>query len=156
MTRMTTIVPRNMNTKLTIFNRGVISGVLVVIGKDLNGRVLSDSEKELITSITSAGGFVGAVIAGLLAHRFGRRPTIWFASILFTLGAVIQASSYSIAQMTVGRFLIGLGVGSAAMIVPLYISELSPSRFRGRMILVDVISITGKDISLDLTVSEQD
>lgn len=121
--------------------------MLVVIGKDLNGRTLSEGEKELITAITSAGGFVGAIIAGLLAHRFGRRQTIWFASILFTIGAAIQAASYSIAQMTVGRFLIGLGVGSAAMIVPLYISELSPSRFRGRMILVDVISITGTCIS---------
>ena len=80
--------------------------MLVVIGSDLNGRPITDSEKELITSITSGGGFVGAVIAGLLADRFGRRSTIWFASVLFTIGAIVQATSYSIAQMTVGRLLI--------------------------------------------------
>jgi len=40
----------------------------------------------------------------------------------------------------------GLGVGSAAMVVPLYIAELSPSRHRGRMVLVDVISITGGQV----------
>ncbi|KAI6802370.1 myo-inositol transporter [Hortaea werneckii] len=41
--------------------------------------------------------------------------------------------------MSVGRFLIGLGVGSASMIVPLYIAEISPARFRGRMISIDMI-----------------
>ena len=125
------------------YDTGVISGVLVVIGNDLDGRPLSDSEKELITSITSGGGFIGAIIAGFLADRFGRRSTIGFASVLFTIGAIVQATSFTIVQMTVGRFLIGLGVGSAAMIVPLYIAELSPARFRGRMVVVDVISITG-------------
>jgi len=89
-----------------LLHSGVISGVLVVIGSDLNGRPLSDSEKELITSITSAGGFIGAIIAGFLADRLGRRSTIWFSSVLFTIGAIIQATSYSIAQMTIGRFLI--------------------------------------------------
>jgi MFS transporter, SP family, solute carrier family 2 (myo-inositol transporter), member 13 len=37
---------------------------------------------------------------------------------LFVIGAILQATSYSLAQMTVGRFVVGLGVGSAAMIVP--------------------------------------
>lgn len=77
-----------------------------MIGIDLSGHVLSASEKQLITSITSGGGLVGAIIAGFLANRLGHHPTIWFASILFTIGALIQATSYSIAQMTVGRFVI--------------------------------------------------
>lgn len=47
---------------------------------------------------------------------YGRRPAIWFASVLFTVGAVIQASSYTIAQMSVGRVAVGLGVGSASMV----------------------------------------
>lgn len=93
-------------TRYLLLHSGVISGVLVVIGSDLDGHTITDSEKELITSITSAGGFVGAVIAGLLADKFGRKPTIWFASVLFTIGALIQATAYTIAQMTVGRFLI--------------------------------------------------
>lgn len=45
------------------YDTGVISGVLVVIGTDLDGRGITSSEAELITSITSAGGFVGAIIA---------------------------------------------------------------------------------------------
>ncbi|KAL2879813.1 hypothetical protein SGCOL_004857 [Colletotrichum sp. CLE4] len=118
---------------------GVISGVLVVIGKDLDSKELTHSEKELITAVTAAGALIGAVIAGITADKYGRKPAIWFASVLFTIGALLQATSFTIAQMTVGRLVIGFGVGSASMIVPLYIAEISPARFRGRMISIDMI-----------------
>jgi MFS transporter, SP family, solute carrier family 2 (myo-inositol transporter), member 13 len=62
---------------------------------------------------------------------------------LFIIGAVLQAASYSLAQMTVGRLIVGFGVGSAAMIVPLYIAEVAPAKYRGRMIGLDNMSITG-------------
>ncbi|KAJ0270271.1 hypothetical protein COL940_011791 [Colletotrichum noveboracense] len=121
------------------YDTGVISGVLVVIGTDLGGKELTHSEKELVTALTAAGALLGAIFAGLTADKLGRKPSIWFASVLFTLGAVIQSASFSVAQMAVGRLVIGLGVGSASMIVPLYIAEISPARFRGRMISVDMI-----------------
>ncbi|WQF84180.1 Putative major facilitator, sugar transporter, major facilitator superfamily [Colletotrichum destructivum] len=121
------------------YDTGVISGVLVVIGTDLEGKELTHSEKELITALTAAGALIGAVIAGITADKYGRKPAIWFASVLFTLGALIQATSYTVAQMAAGRLIIGFGVGSASMIVPLYIAEISPARFRGRMISVDMI-----------------
>lgn len=98
------------------YDTGVISGVLVVIGTDLDSKTLSSSEKELITALCAAGALCGAVVAGATADKFGRRPAIWFASVLFTLGAIIQATSYTIAQMSVGRFSIGLGVGSASTV----------------------------------------
>lgn len=97
------------------YDTGVISGVLVVIGSDLNKRPLSDTDKELITTLCAAGAFVGAIVTGISADKLGRKPTIWFASILFTVSALVQAVSYTIAQMSVGRSLIGLGVGSASM-----------------------------------------
>lgn len=98
------------------YDTGVISGVLVVLDSDLNNRPLSDSEKELITTLCAAGAFIGAIVAGVTADRFGRKPATWFASVLFTIGALIQATSYTIAQMSIGRVLIGLGVGSASMV----------------------------------------
>jgi MFS transporter, SP family, solute carrier family 2 (myo-inositol transporter), member 13 len=98
------------------YDTGVISGVLVVIGSDLDGRLLTSNEKELITALCAAGALIGAIIAGITADKYGRRPAIWFASVLFTAGALVQALSYSIIQMCIGRFLIGLGVGSASMV----------------------------------------
>lgn len=99
------------------YDTGIISAILVYLGNDL-GKPVNSSEKELITSITSGGAFIGAVAAGLCADRYGRKMGIYNGCILFVIGAIIQAVSYSIVQMTVGRAVVGLGVGSAAMIVP--------------------------------------
>lgn len=98
------------------YDTGVISGVLVVIGNSLNNQPLSDTDKELITTLCAAGAFIGAIVAGVTADKYGRKPSTWFASVLFTIGAIVQASSYTIAQMSIGRILIGLGVGSASMV----------------------------------------
>lgn len=65
---------------------------------------------------------------------------------LFTIGAILQATAYSIAQMSVGRLVVGFGVGSAAMVVPLYIAEIAPTRVRGRMIGFNNCSITGGQV----------
>lgn len=124
------------------YDTGIISAVLVYLHADL-GKVLNASEKELITSITSGGAFIGAIAAGLTADRFGRKVAIYVGCVLFVVGAVLQAAAYSLAQMTVGRLVVGFGVGSAAMIVPLYIAEVAPAKYRGRMIGLDNMSITG-------------
>ncbi|KAH7417795.1 general substrate transporter [Cadophora sp. MPI-SDFR-AT-0126] len=124
------------------YDTGIISAVLVYLNDDL-GKVLDSSEKELITSITSGGAFIGAIAAGLTADRFGRKGAIYMGCFLFIVGAVLQAAAYSLAQMTVGRLVVGFGVGSAAMIVPLYIAEIAPAKYRGRMIGLDNMSITG-------------
>lgn len=70
-----------------------------------------------MTSLTSGGALIGALIAGLPADRYGRKLGIYVGCLLFLLGSIIQAASYSLAQMSVGRFVVGLGVGSAAMII---------------------------------------
>ena len=83
-----------------------------------------------MTSLTSGGALVGAVGAGLTADRFGRKMPIWAACVVFVVGTVLQTAAYSVAQFAVGRFVVGLGVGSAAMVVPLYIGELAPAKYR--------------------------
>ena len=124
------------------YDTGIISAVLVYINEDL-GQTLNAGNKELITSITSGGAFVGAIAAGLSADRFGRKIAIYLGCLLFVIGAILQATAFSLAQMTVGRLIVGFGVGSAAMIVPLYIAEVAPAKYRGRMIGLDNMSITG-------------
>ncbi|KAJ5709568.1 hypothetical protein N7493_009859 [Penicillium malachiteum] len=124
------------------YDIGIISAILVYLGNDL-GSIINSNEKELITSITSGGAFVGSVVAGLCADRYGRKMGIYNGCVLFIIGAIIQVTSYTLAQMTVGRLVMGLGVGSAAIIVPLYITEVAPAKYRGRMISLDNLSITG-------------
>ncbi|KAF2152780.1 general substrate transporter [Myriangium duriaei CBS 260.36] len=125
------------------YDTGIISAVLVYIGTSLDHKTLKSNEKELITSITSGAAFFGAIFAGLTADKYGRKPGIYLGCVLFIIGAVIQAAAFSLAQMTVGRLVVGFGVGSAAMIVPMYIAEVSPAKYRGRMIGLDNMSITG-------------
>ena len=104
--------------------------MLVTIGKSL-GRELSSSEAELVTSLTSGGALVGAVGAGLTADRFGRKMPIWAACVVFCIGTLLQTVAWHLPQFAVGRFVVGLGVGSAACVVPLYIGELAPAKYRG-------------------------
>jgi SP family myo-inositol transporter-like MFS transporter 13 len=122
------------------YDTGVISAVLVSLGTDL-GKALSSSEQELITSIISGGALIGAVLAGLTSDKYGRKLGIYVGCVLFVVGTVIQAAAYSIAQMTVGRLIVGFGVGNAAMIIPLYIGEMAPARFRGRLIVFDNLCV---------------
>ncbi|KAH3189133.1 hypothetical protein KXV92_004305 [Aspergillus fumigatus] len=122
------------------YDTGVISAVLVSLGTDL-GKKLSSSEQELITSITSGGALIGAVLAGLTSDKYGRKLGIYVGCVLFVVGTVLQTAAYSIAQMTVGRLVVGFGVGNAAMIIPLYIGEMAPARFRGRLIVFDNLCV---------------
>lgn len=128
------------------YDTGIISAVLVYLGKDLNNRLMDNQEKEAITSLCSGGAFFGAILAGVYADRFGRKTGIYIGCVLFTLGALIQAASYTFAQMCVGRLIVGFGVGSAAMIAPLYIAEIAPTKYRGRMIGLNNMSITGGQV----------
>ncbi|GME43498.1 putative mfs sugar [Neofusicoccum parvum] len=127
------------------YDTGIISAVLVYLGSSL-GHELPANEKELITSLCSGGAFIGAIIAGLTADRYGRKVAIYANCFLFTVGAIIQAASYTLAQMAVGRLVVGLGVGSAAMVVPMYIAEIAPTKIRGRMIGLNNMSITGGQV----------
>ncbi|KAF1993779.1 putative transporter [Amniculicola lignicola CBS 123094] len=123
------------------YDTGYISSVLVTIGRSL-GNPLSSSEQELVTSLTSGGALVGAVFAGLVADKYGRKLPIWCACVVFVIGTLLQTAAYHLPQFAVGRFVVGLGVGSAAMIVPLYISELAPAKYRGRMVAFNNMSVT--------------
>ncbi|KAJ8133432.1 hypothetical protein O1611_g184 [Lasiodiplodia mahajangana] len=123
------------------YDTGYISAVLVNIKDDL-GHDLSSSEQELVTAITSAGALIGAVIAGLPADKFGRKFGIYIGCLLFVVGSVLQSAAYSVTQFAIGRFVVGLGVGSATMIVPLYIGEISIAKYRGRTVALNNVSVT--------------
>lgn len=77
-----------------------------------------------------------------MADKYGRKLPIWLACVVFVIGTVLQTAAFHLPQFAIGRFVVGLGVGSAAMIVPLYIGELAPAKYRGRMIAFNNMSVT--------------
>jgi MFS transporter, SP family, solute carrier family 2 (myo-inositol transporter), member 13 len=128
------------------YDTGVISSTLVSIGSDLSSRPLTTVDKSLITSCTSLFALIASPIAGLLADRVGRKNVILFADALFTGGALWQAVTTSVWGMILGRSVVGLAIGAASLIVPLYISELSPGHLRGRLVTVSLLFITGGQV----------
>ncbi|KAI4253050.1 MAG: hypothetical protein LQ352_003942, partial [Teloschistes flavicans] len=81
-------------------------------------------------------------LTGILADTLGRRSIILIADILFVAGALIQAFSTTVWGMILGRSVVGAAVGSASFVVPMYISELAPSAFRGRFVTISSLFIT--------------
>lgn len=125
------------------YDTGYISSALVAIGTDLDNKVLTYGEKEIITAATSLGALCTALIAGLIADFFGRKPVIMFSNVLFLIGASMQCGAHTFWVMTVGRFIMGFGIGIGSLVSPLFISEISPSRFRGRLTVINCLCITG-------------
>ncbi|KAI9499947.1 general substrate transporter [Coemansia spiralis] len=96
----------------------------------------------VITSMLTAGCFVGSLFAGYLADKFSRKRTIMVACVVFTLGAAIQCGSRNRAMLIAGRFVAGLGVGVLSMTVPIFQSEISPPHIRGRLVSLQQWAIT--------------
>lgn len=85
----------------------------------------------MVGSMYTLGGLIGALSAGPVASRYGRLRTMQLTTIFFAIGPVFEALSPSIAVMAFGRLLSGVGAGAAVVIVPLYISEISPPAQKG-------------------------
>ncbi|MGI9048575.1 MAG: sugar porter family MFS transporter [Rubrobacteraceae bacterium] len=121
------------------YDTGVISGALLFIRKDF---ALTDFMQGIIVSILLIGAVAGALIGGPTSDRFGRRMTVFLAAIIFTLGALAAAFSPSAGFLVFARFLLGLGVGLASLVVPLYIAEIVPSDRRGSLVSLNQLMIT--------------
>ena len=128
------------------YDTGVISSTLVSIGTDLSARPLTTLDKSLVTSCTSLFALIASPFAGILADRWGRKIVILVADALFTAGAVWQAVTSTVWGMILGRSMVGLAIGGASLIVPLYIAELAPGHLRGRLVTVSLLFITGGQV----------
>lgn len=125
------------------YDTGYISAALVNVGTDLSNKILTSGEKELITSATSLGALIGALFGGVGANLFGRKRVLLGSNVFFVVGTIIQLVAKHVWTMIAGRFVLGLGVGVASLIAPLMLSELAPSKYRGRLIVTNCIFITG-------------
>jgi len=110
------------------YDTGVISGALLFIPNDFK---LTPFLQGAIVAGLLLGAMIGAALAGRLSDRLGRRRLIIIAAVVFTLGALLAALAPTVWVLIAARVIIGLGVGSAALVVPLYLSEIAPTEVRG-------------------------
>ncbi|CAK9175587.1 unnamed protein product [Ilex paraguariensis] len=109
-----------------------MNGPIVSIAKELGFEGNSFLEG-LVVSIFIGGAFIGSVGSGSLVDKLGCRRTFQVDTIPLILGAIISAQAHSLDEILWGRFLVGLGIGVNTVLVPIYISEVAPTKYRGSL-----------------------
>ena len=120
------------------YDTGVISGALLFIPNDFK---LTPFLQGAIVAGLLLGAMIGAAFAGRLSDQLGRRRLIIAAAIVFTGGALLAALAPTVWVLIAARVIIGLAVGSAALVVPLYLSEIAPTEVRGAITSLNQLMI---------------
>jgi len=121
------------------FDTAVISGTVSLVKKDFNLDVLHEG---WFVSCALLGCIIGVSISGKLSDKYGRKIILILSAVLFFASALGCMLSGSFTQLIAFRLIGGLGIGVASMVSPLYISEFSPSRYRGMMVSLYQLALT--------------
>ena len=95
----------------------------------------------IATSAALVGCMFGAMVAGALADRFGRKPLLITAAVLFTVSAVATGLFNLFGWFCIARFVGGVGIGIASALSPMYIAEVSPTQIRGKLVSLNQMTI---------------
>ena len=120
------------------FDTAVISGTFSFIEQYFS---LNEIEIGWFASSALIGAIIGALVSGILSDRFGRKPILIIAAFLFFISALGCTIPNSFIFLIVARIIGGIGVGMASVLAPLYISEFSPPKIRGKLIALYQLSI---------------
>jgi SP family sugar:H+ symporter-like MFS transporter len=121
------------------YDTGVISGAILFITPDLG---LTPFLEGLVVASLLLGAAAGAGSAGPLSDRLGRRNLILIAAVIFSIGAIGAGLAPGVGTLVLFRVVLGLAVGAAALIVPLYLSEIAPTEIRGAISSLNQLMIT--------------
>jgi sugar porter (SP) family MFS transporter len=121
------------------YHTAVISGAILFLEKTFNLSVL---QLQLIVSTILLGALLGSIFGGSLADHFGRKRALFLTSFLFLVGTYLLSTANSVFEILVGRFITGIGIGIASLVVPLYIAEIAPTKNRGMLVSFNQFAIT--------------
>lgn len=120
------------------FDFAVISGALPFLRTEF---ALNAWWEGFLTGSLALGCIVGCLWAGNLADRYGRRPGLILAALIFAASSLGMAFAQGLTVFVIMRFAAGIGVGMASMLSPLYIAEVSPAHMRGRNVAINQLTI---------------
>ncbi len=120
------------------FDASVISGVVGFIELEFS---LSKIELGWSVASLALAATLAMLAAGPLSDRYGRKPILHCAAILFAISALASALAPSFSTLVIARIVGGLGVGAALIIAPMYIAEIAPAASRGRMVSINQLNI---------------
>ncbi|CAA2956209.1 sugar transport 13 [Olea europaea subsp. europaea] len=97
---------------------------------------------QLFTSSLYLAGLTATFFASYTTRRLGRRLTMLIAGVFFIIGVIFNAAAQDLAMLIIGRILLGCGVGFANQAVPLFLSEIAPTRIRGGLNILFQLNVT--------------
>jgi SP family galactose:H+ symporter-like MFS transporter len=121
------------------YNTSIISGALLFLSRDF---VLTTFEQELVVSTLLIGAVIGAFAGGFLSNKIGRKKTLFLTVMFFFIGIVTMSDAFGFGTLLTGRFITGLACGIVSMVVPLYIAEMSPAKYRGALVSLNQLMVT--------------
>ncbi|EPQ30069.1 uncharacterized protein PFL1_02186 [Pseudozyma flocculosa PF-1] len=128
------------------YDQGVMSGLLASPPFQAQFPRMADDAtlQGQVVALYEIGCFAGALATFWLGERLGRRRMIIYGMLVLSLGAVIQASSFDVPQLIVGRIVAGVGNGFTTATIPVYHSETSKAHDRGRAVCIELaVNIAG-------------
>lgn len=120
------------------FDTAVIAGTLQYIKPFLH---LSDGQLGFVVAATSIGCIPGALFAGNLSDKSGRKKMMIVTSFLYIIAAVGSATCNGYSGLVIYRIVGGIAIGMASTLAPIYISEIAPSSVRGRLGMLQQLAI---------------
>jgi len=120
------------------FDTSVISGAIEFLEKVFQ---LTQIEKGWTVSCIILGCMVGCIVVGPLSGKYGRKKLLIFTALLFLVSSLGCALATQYYVFIINRIVAGLAVGSASMLAPIYIAEISPAKHRGKLVALNVFAI---------------
>lgn len=120
------------------YDTAVVSGAIGFIQAHFH---LSADLTGWAASSLLVGCMVGAIVGGPAGDRFGRRPSLIFCAVLFTVSSIASALPATLGQFAWARFAGGMAIGAASMLSPLYIAEIAPEKIRGTLVALYQLAI---------------